>query len=162
MTEREMELVIYRRLRLQRHLAVARQVWVGGGSADLAVISAAGVLTVIECKMSRVAEALRQAHSYREGADYALVVMPPREITKRMRRDFRGLGVGLAFFLADSPEPFSVKIKPRASERRRVYNRLLRRERYPTATDQRIQRELRLTAVAEKGSRKAAKDAKRE
>ncbi len=141
-----MELEVYRRLRLQPNMAVARQVWVGGGGADLAVISTEGVLTVIECKMSRVAEALRQAHSYREGADYALVVMPPRKITKRMRGDFKGLGVGLAFFAADSLEPFSVKIKPRASERRRVYKRLLQRERYPTATDQRIQRELGLAS----------------
>ena len=58
LTEREMELAIWKRLRLDPNLAVCRQVMVGRRLADLAVVDkTTHALTIYECKLKRVTEA---------------------------------------------------------------------------------------------------------
>ena len=153
MSEREMELEIYRRLKLLPGVAVARQVVVGGRLADLAIVQD-DVLTLIECKLSAVGEAIAQAEGYRRAGDYALVVMPPRDITAEMERKFTDYGVGLAFFLPECTGPYHVEIQPRPSERRRIYLRVLAREKRPTTTDARLATELGIGVSREGGEAK--------
>lgn len=146
-----MELEIYRRLKLLPGIAVIRQLQtLGGFAADLAVVEN-HTLTIIECKLTRVRDAIAQAKVYLQVADYALVVMPRINISPAAGVEFKAYGIGLAFFEPDRPKPYYMQIKPRPSGRRRVYLRVFARDRRPTKTDLRIAKELGLPPYGKGG-----------
>ena len=126
---------ICRRLH-KKGLPVVREIAIGLW-ADIAYIEG-DRLYAIECKLSDWRGALNQAMLYGvSGADYAIVIMPPRDITEEMDSAFRRHGIGFAFFMPECVEPFYVEIPPKRCiyARERVMKRLLERQKRPCKYD---------------------------
>ena len=154
MNERDMELEIYRRMKLAG-MVVARQIAVKHRSADLAFVEN-NLLTLIECKLTGTAQARRQACAYREHADFAVVVIPQGAWTSTFATKCRDAGLGLGLFDWNASDPYKVMVRPTRTERCRIYQRVITRHECPTQTDLWIHKQLGIGDTGQGAERESA------